>query len=246
VALAVILTMTCTRTAPSNAAGVSHVISDTFPECERTSSRMAASLELLQPDWGDIMEYKARKRIMPSGKLLSLTLSSDPSRPEKSAQDELSDSYADESEWSESDSAMSTRLFGFKESRSTRTSISGATSWATGDDDQHFVLSFEDDEKKFPADTDDDGDDDIFKDSGANLGSVKHAQDDISICAQPTGQVDYLSHLWREEDLRAAWKHIASHERAYRHSTRLKNASWRAWAQTKSRLELFLAESLNW
>lgn len=214
--------------------------------CDRTSSRMAASLEFLQTDWEDIMEYKARKRIKPSGELLSLTLSTDPSRLKKSGQDNLSDSYMDESEWSESGSAMSTGLFSAIESRSTHTSISGATSWATGDDPQHFVLPSGQDDKKFLAGTDDYDDDDIVPDSSTNPGSIEHGADDMSICSQPTRNVDYLSHLLREEDLWASWKHVVSHKQAYRQSTRLKNASWRAWAQTRSKLELFPAESLNW
>jgi hypothetical protein len=210
---------------------------------------MAASLEFLQPDWGDIMEYKARKRIRPSGELLSLTLSTDPPGPEKSGQDDLSDSYMDESEWSENGSVMSTGLFSAAESRSTHTSISGVTLWAIGDDPQHFVLSSGEDDKKSLADTaddDDSDDDDIFFDSSENAGSLQHAEDDMSISSQPTRQVDYLSQSWREEDLWASWKYLMSHEQAYRHSTRLKNASWRAWAQTRSSLELFPAESLNW
>jgi hypothetical protein len=63
---------------------------------------------------------------------------------------------------------------------------------------------------------------------------------------QPSRHVDYLSHIWREEDIWVSWKLIVSKRHRYENSMRLENASWRAWKQLKDKLKTVSPESLNW
>lgn len=70
--------------------------------------------------------------------------------------------------------------------------------------------------------------------------------DDTAIQAQPSRQVDYLSHDWREEDIWSSWKHIVSRRKVYGERSRLENASWRTWAKQKHRLKTVSPETLNW
>jgi hypothetical protein len=79
-----------------------------------------------------------------------------------------------------------------------------------------------------------------------SLGLVKRADDDTTLCTQPFIQVDYLSHNWREEDIWLSWKHIVLKRGAYSNSTRLENASWRAWMKLKNKLKTISRETLNW
>jgi hypothetical protein len=58
---------------------------------------------------------------------------------------------------------------------------------------------------------------------------VRHAEDDSVVQPQPSRHVDYLSHIWREEDIWVSWTLIVSKRPAYENSVRLENASWRAW-----------------
>jgi hypothetical protein len=75
---------------------------------------------------------------------------------------------------------------------------------------------------------------------------VRHAEDDSVVQPQPSRHVDYLSHIWREEDIWVSWKLIVSKRHAYENSVRLENASWRAWKQLKDKLKTVSPESLNW
>ena len=70
--------------------------------------------------------------------------------------------------------------------------------------------------------------------------------DDSSLKDEPSRQVDYLSHDWREEDIWASWKHITSKRKELGESSRLENASWRQWAKQKNRLSTVSPETLNW
>ncbi|KAG8530756.1 uncharacterized protein KY384_004113 [Bacidia gigantensis] len=72
------------------------------------------------------------------------------------------------------------------------------------------------------------------------------AGDDMAIRTEPTRQVDYLSHVWKEEDLWASWRHIRLRKNLYNQSERLENASWRSWAMIKHKLKLIPADSLDW
>lgn len=94
--------------------------------------------------------------------------------------------------------------------------------------------------------------------------------DDTAVKNDPSRQVDFLSHEWREEDIWASWRHIVSQRKTLygersryvvyvlhdtlRHCegrrsdqlTRLENASWRTWAKTKFDLRTVSPERLNW
>ncbi len=75
---------------------------------------------------------------------------------------------------------------------------------------------------------------------------LERAEDDIALKAQPSRQVDYLSHNWREEDIWSSWKHIVSRRGDYSNSARLENASWRTWMKSKNKLSTVSPETLNW
>lgn len=70
--------------------------------------------------------------------------------------------------------------------------------------------------------------------------------DDTQVKQEPSRQVDYLSHEWREEDIWESWKHIVSRRRYYGERSRLENASWRTWAKQKDNLKTVSPETLNW
>ncbi|KAI9719173.1 MAG: hypothetical protein M1828_006355 [Chrysothrix sp. TS-e1954] len=70
--------------------------------------------------------------------------------------------------------------------------------------------------------------------------------DDSAVQDEPSRQVDYLSHDWREEDIWSSWKHIVSRRNQYGEISRLENASWRQWAKQKDSLGTVRPETLNW
>lgn len=70
--------------------------------------------------------------------------------------------------------------------------------------------------------------------------------DDSSVTTLPTGQVDYLSHKWREEDVWSSWKSMTRQKNAIANGTRLENASWRTWWQQRNKLKTISPETLNW
>jgi len=70
--------------------------------------------------------------------------------------------------------------------------------------------------------------------------------DDTAVRDEPSRQVDYLSHDWKEEDIWLSWKHIVSKRRYYGERSRLENASWRTWAKSKYQLKTVSPETLNW
>ena len=72
------------------------------------------------------------------------------------------------------------------------------------------------------------------------------AGDDTALRREPTRQVDYLSHNWKEEDIWSTWRHVVAKRRVYSNSRRLENASWRTWAKSKYRLETVSPDKLNW
>lgn len=71
--------------------------------------------------------------------------------------------------------------------------------------------------------------------------------DDSAVKDEPSRQVDFLSHEWREEDIWSSWRHIVSQRKTvYGERSRLENASWRTWAKTKFDLRTVSPERLNW
>jgi len=70
--------------------------------------------------------------------------------------------------------------------------------------------------------------------------------DDSSVTTLPTGQVDYLSHQWREEDVWSSWKNMTRQKNAIANGSRLENASWRTWWKQRNKLKTISPETLNW
>ena len=73
-----------------------------------------------------------------------------------------------------------------------------------------------------------------------------HVQDDHAVQIEPTQHVDYLAHVWKEEDLWASWSYVVKRRGRVNNDTRLENASWRQWTKTKNDLKTVSPESLNW
>ncbi|KAI0738433.1 hypothetical protein C8Q80DRAFT_1275441 [Daedaleopsis nitida] len=78
--------------------------------------------------------------------------------------------------------------------------------------------------------------------------SVTHnaAPDDSSFDTQPEGQVDYLSHNWKEEDVWRSWRSMTRQKNAIANGMRLENASWRTWWKQRNKLKTISPETLNW
>ncbi|KXS94637.1 hypothetical protein AC578_2246 [Pseudocercospora eumusae] len=71
--------------------------------------------------------------------------------------------------------------------------------------------------------------------------------DDSALRQEPSRQVDFLSHEWREEDIWSSWRNIVSQRKTvYGERSRLENASWRTWAKAKFDLRTVSPEQLNW
>ena len=79
-----------------------------------------------------------------------------------------------------------------------------------------------------------------------NEGRANLVADDIDARQEPSRQVDYLSHEWKEEDIWSSWRHIVTRRKHYGEQSRLENASWRTWAKQKYRLRTISPETLNW
>lgn len=74
----------------------------------------------------------------------------------------------------------------------------------------------------------------------------KTAGDDNSIENEPTTQVDYLSHQWKEEELWGSWRFVTSNRDRFQNVIRLENASWRAWSKSKDNLQVISPARLAW
>ncbi|KAH9879118.1 hypothetical protein J1614_002553 [Plenodomus biglobosus] len=72
------------------------------------------------------------------------------------------------------------------------------------------------------------------------------SEDDSAVRKEPSHHVDYLSYVWREEDIWSSWRHIVEHRKVYGERSRLENASWRTWAKTQFKLKTVSPETLNW
>ncbi|KAI5458691.1 hypothetical protein BGZ63DRAFT_407082 [Mariannaea sp. PMI_226] len=75
---------------------------------------------------------------------------------------------------------------------------------------------------------------------------LEHAKDDSDINSGEWRHVDYLSHDWKEDDIRLSWKYIMTRRREYPNRSRLENTSWRIWTKCKYKLKTICPESLNW
>lgn len=75
---------------------------------------------------------------------------------------------------------------------------------------------------------------------------INPVADDIDVKQEPSRQVDYLSHDWREEDIWSSWRHIVRRRKLYGEQSRLENASWRTWTKQKYGLRTVSPETLNW
>ncbi len=76
--------------------------------------------------------------------------------------------------------------------------------------------------------------------------TIERTKDDISVVEHPTRNVDYLSHDWRETELLACWKHLASTRKQHEKIDRLENATWRSWAKIKYGLKTISPQTFNW
>lgn len=70
--------------------------------------------------------------------------------------------------------------------------------------------------------------------------------DDSRITNDPHCNVDYLSNYWEHGELWATRRFICSKKRETKHSQRLENALWRAWAKQAQHLPNLPSQSLQW
>ncbi|KAI6130150.1 hypothetical protein EV401DRAFT_614117 [Pisolithus croceorrhizus] len=78
------------------------------------------------------------------------------------------------------------------------------------------------------------------------LGSFAPVPDDSALSDLPCGQVDYLSHEWREEDVWRSWRNMTRLKNEIANGIRLENASWRTWWKQRNGLKTVTPETLNW
>lgn len=72
------------------------------------------------------------------------------------------------------------------------------------------------------------------------------APDDSSLDTQASGQVDYLSHNWQEEDVAKSWRNMTRRKGFIQNGIRLENASWRTWWKQRNNLPTVSPDTLNW
>ncbi|PVH76641.1 hypothetical protein DL98DRAFT_657329 [Cadophora sp. DSE1049] len=90
--------------------------------------------------------------------------------------------------------------------------------------------------------------------------TVPETRDCSALCLQPCGNVNYLLHQWREDDVSASWRHLVTKRKTWgdisqldhsswkRHNTvaRLENASWRTWSKLRFGLKTVSPQTINW
>ncbi|KAI0318761.1 hypothetical protein OF83DRAFT_1056245 [Amylostereum chailletii] len=76
--------------------------------------------------------------------------------------------------------------------------------------------------------------------------STNAIPDDTSLSTQARGQVDYLSHEWKEEDVWRSWRNMTRQKNEIVNGPRLENASWRTWWKQRNGLKTISPETLNW
>ncbi|PON26765.1 protein phosphatase type 1 complex subunit Hex2/Reg1 [Trichoderma gamsii] len=78
------------------------------------------------------------------------------------------------------------------------------------------------------------------------LDAYDRTEDDNDIKLQPERHVDYLSHVWQEEDLHQSWRHVQSQRTNYENAARLENAAWRSWTKFRHNLPTISPTHINW
>lgn len=76
--------------------------------------------------------------------------------------------------------------------------------------------------------------------------STKPLCDDNAVEEEPAHNVDYLSHVWREDDIWVTRRYVLQKQRALKNSTRLENALWRTWTKHQQRLKTASPNLVNW
>ncbi|CZT02832.1 uncharacterized protein RCO7_05959 [Rhynchosporium graminicola] len=91
--------------------------------------------------------------------------------------------------------------------------------------------------------------------------TITGTRDCEALEVQPCGNVNYLLHQWREEDVSASWKHVVSKSKSWnedvssldsskwkRHNIvrRLENSSWRTWSKLRFGLRTVHPKTINW
>lgn len=113
-------------------------------------------------------------------------------------------------------------------------------SFSQNDSQGQLSSAYSEDSSDAPTDTTDT----TLSDSPLHTPTVV---DDTAVKQEPSRQVDFLSHEWREEDIWSSWRHIVSQRKTiYGERSRLENASWRTWAKAKFDLRTVSPERLNW
>ncbi|TVY20619.1 Uncharacterized protein LARI1_G001289 [Lachnellula arida] len=201
-------------------------------------------------EWEDIIEYKTArapkhgKRPIPTRHRSFLEF--------PSADANLIDSDVDASQWSETESNVSTgRSSSLAGSHSTRTTFSlGGVDDLSGDEEQIDFPSYDDtdnsglrisgscdDFSSFQA---------ISPTEESSWPDPKRAEDDVAVIAIPSRHVDYLSHDWCEEDIWSSWKHLRSKRKDYSKKERLENAAWRIWGKERQNLVTITPDTISW
>ncbi|UKZ70697.1 uncharacterized protein TrAtP1_011669 [Trichoderma atroviride] len=78
------------------------------------------------------------------------------------------------------------------------------------------------------------------------LAAYDRTEDDSGVKMQPERHVDYLSHVWQEEDLHQSWRHVQSQKTNYENAARLENAAWRSWTKFRHSLPTISPTHINW
>lgn len=160
------------------------------------------------------------------------------------------------SQWSETESMVSTGRSSIAESHSTRTTVSfGGVDDYFGDEDQIEFPSYDDAAHTSRVVDLCDGVSALrslspLSPSGEPESSspdpMDRAEDDVAIAEEPSRHVDYLSHDWTEQDIWSSYKHLRSKRKVYSKRERLENAAWRLWGKTRQQLGTVAPESINW
>lgn len=78
------------------------------------------------------------------------------------------------------------------------------------------------------------------------LDDYDRTEDDSDIKLRPERHVDYLSHVWQEEDLHQSWRHVQSQRANYENAARLENAAWRSWTKFRYNLSTVSSIDIGW
>ena len=70
--------------------------------------------------------------------------------------------------------------------------------------------------------------------------------DDNALEEEPVINVDYLSNVWREEDIWVTRRYVLREKKALKNSTRLENALWRTWTKYQRQLNIVPPDCVSW